>query len=86
MTRKNRVNKVFYRKFRPSTSNKDIKVVRPLPLWFYDLQYAFSEIPHFFEVDYFTLSVFVLYDELPLEKSTPSRARLFDPLILNMYN
>ena len=84
--RKNRVSKIFYRKFRPSTRDKSIKVVRRLPTWFYDLQYAFTDVPRFFEVDYFTLSIFMIHDDLPLEKWMPSRARLFDPLILNMYN
>jgi len=84
--RKNKVNKIFYRKFRPSTRDKTVKVVRTLPTWFYDLQYAFSDIPRFFEVDYFTLSVFMIHSDLTLENWMPSRARLFDPLILNMYN
>jgi len=84
--RKNRVNKIFYRKFRPSPRNKDIKIVRKLPTWFWDLQYAFTDVPRFFEIDFFTLSVFMLHNNLPLEKWVPQKTRKFDPLILNMYN
>lgn len=31
-----------------------------LPTWIYDLEYAFTGIPHFLEMDYFTLSVFII--------------------------
>ena len=81
-----RINKAFYRKFRPATFNKDIKVVRPLPYWFFDLQYTFCDIPKYFEVDYFTLSIFVLHERVSLEKWVPTKSALADFRAVNMYN
>ena len=81
-----RVNKAFYRKFRPATFNKDIKVVRPLPYWFFDLQYTFCDIPKYFEVDYLTLSIFVLHERVFMEKWLPTKSSLADLTTVNMYN
>jgi len=82
----NRITKVFYRKFRPSAFNRNVKIVRELPTWFYGLQYTYCDVPKYFEVDYFTLSVFVIHNRLELEKWMPTRADLFSYEILNMYN
>lgn len=84
--KQNRINKIYYRKFRPSTFNKDIKVVRNLPTWFYDLQYTHSDVPKYFEMDYFTLSVFVVHDRLKFEKWMPTKANLYNSNEVNMYN
>jgi hypothetical protein len=84
--RRNRINKIFYRKYRSSHSNRFIKTVRRLPSWFFDLQTAHTDLPKYFELDYFTLSIFVIHDELRHEKFTPSRAYLLDSQVLNMYN
>jgi hypothetical protein len=84
--KQNRINKIYYRKFRPSTFNKKIKVVRTLPTWFYDLQYTYCDVPKYFEMDYFTLSVFVVHDRLKLEKWMPTKADLYNPSQVNMYN
>jgi len=86
LLRFNRITKVFYRKFRPSVFNKNVKTVRELPTWFYGLQYTYCDIPKYFEVDYFTLSIFVVHNRLELEKWMPTRADLFSYEILNMYN
>lgn len=84
--KQNRINKIYYRKFRPSTYNKNIRVVRTLPTWFYDLQYTYCDVPKYFEMDYFTLSVFVVHDLLKFEKWMPTKADLYNPSQVNMYN
>ncbi len=84
--KKTKVSKIFYRKLKPSPTNKAIKTVRKLPHWFFDLQYTHTDIPKYFEVDYFTLSVFLLHDYISFERWLPSRARQLNPLVINMYN
>lgn len=86
--KRNRVSKIFYRKVRPGIPriNKTPKLSRNLPVTFFDLQYTYSDIPKYFEVDYFTLSIFVIHNQADLERSLPTRANLFNPLTLNMYN
>lgn len=84
--KKTKVSKIFYRKLKPSPTNKSIKTVRKLPHWFFDLQYTHTDIPKYFEVDYFTLSVFLLHDQISFERWLPSRARQLNPLVINMYN
>lgn len=86
ISRRGRVNKIFYRKFRPAPFNKNIRVVRKLPTWFFDLEYAYGSLPGFFELDYFTLSIFMIHDRFLNAKWTPMRAYMFDSKIINMYN
>ena len=85
-TRQNRVNRVFYSKYRPSGTNRNYKFARPLPSWFFDLKLAYRSIPQIVEVDFFTLSLFVLYDKQPWDQTDPVRANLYDSTSLNMYN
>lgn len=84
--KRNRANKIFYRKVRPFTRNKTPKLSRNLPLWFFDLQYSYSDVPKYFELDYFTLSIFVLLNPITVERWAPARTSSFDWNILNMYN
>ena len=84
--KRNRVNKIYYRKYRPSGTNRHVRFVRTLPSWFFDLQFSHCDVPKYVEVDFFTLSVFVIHDKLPLETWTPVRANLYNPSSLNMYN
>ena len=84
--KKGRVSKTFYRKFKPSTFNKNIKLVRRLPDWFYDLQYTYTDIPKYFEVDYFTLSIFLIHDNISQERWLPNRADQMNYSFINMYN
>ena len=84
--KKGRVSKTFYRKFKPSTFNKNIKLVRRLPDWFYDLQYTYTDIPKYFEVDYFTLSIFLIHDNISQERWLPNRADQMNYSYINMYN
>ena len=86
LLRKNRVSKVFYRKYRPAPFNKNIRIVRELPRWFFDLEFTGGDISRCFEMDYFTLSIFVLPYPLNTAKLVPTRSYHFDARILNMYN
>lgn len=84
--KRNRVNRIFYRKHRPFRRNKTPKLSKNLPLWFFDLQYSYSDVPRYFELDYFTLSIFVLLNPIIIERWMPIRIGVFDWNILNMYN
>lgn len=84
--RRQRMNKIFYRKLKPTTFNRYVKTVRTLPTWFFTLSFAYGDVPRFFELDYFSLSTFVVY--LPKHNSPllPWRTAAFRYPILNMYN
>ena len=86
MIRQNRTNKVFYKKYKSSQINQGVKTVKQLPTWFFDLQQVYVTTPKNFELDYFTLSVLILHDEIKGKRWTQSRAYMFDNRILNMYN
>ena len=84
--RQNRVTRVFYSKYRPSGTDKSFRFARPLPEWFFDLRFAYRAIPQNVEVDFFTLSIFVIHDKLIADPTEPIRANLYNSTILNMYN
>ena len=84
-----RVSKLFYRKIQPMNNiriDKTPKLSRNLPYWFFDLQHFYTDIPKYLEVDYFTLSIYVVHDYLYYERFTPFRNFRYNPLTLNMYN
>lgn len=85
-TRQNRVNRIFYSKYRPSGTNRNYRFARPLPSWFFDIKSAYRTIPQTVEVDFFTLSIFVLHEKQPWDQTEPVRANLYDSTSLNMYN
>ena len=84
--KRQRANKIFYQKFSTTGKNKTAKLRKNLPLWFFDIQYFYSDIPKFVEVDYFTLSIFVLFTPTNFECWIPSTPTTFNWNILNMYN
>lgn len=89
--KRSRVNKIFYRKFKPSSPNNVNTARTPkknlnLPVWFFELIYVHCDIPKFFELDYFTLSIFVIHEETSLERWVPSKVSAVDWCALNMYN
>jgi len=85
-TRQNRVSRIFYSKYRPSATNRNQKFVRRLPSWFFDLKFVYRSIPQVIEVDFFTLSVFVIHDKQVWDLTEPLRGNLYDTSSLNMYN
>lgn len=56
------------------------------PNWIYLARYDISDIKPFLEVDYFTLSAFVLYEPFTTYYYTPDEAPDFRPNIHRMYN
>ena len=84
--RQKRVSRVFYSKYRPSGTDKGFKFARPLPNWFFDLRFSYRSIPQILEVDFFTLSIFVIHDKLSSDPTEPVRGNLYEPSDLNMYN
>ena len=84
--RRNRATKIFFRKNKPLGFDRNIFSVRTLPEWFFDLRFASSDIPKCFELDFFTLSFFVLYNRLGTETLLSTRSTRYPTRILNMYN
>lgn len=63
--------------------------VRTMPDKIFNLQVGLYDVPKRFEVDYFTLSAFVITEGRYFERDYPSTANQHDQhrlLILNMYN
>ena len=84
--RQKRVTRAFYSKYRPSGTDKGFRFARPLPNWFFDLRFSYRSVPQILEVDFFTLSIFVIHDKLSSDPTEPVRANLYDASVLNMYN
>lgn len=89
LARRYRLNRIFYRKI--TTINyqkyyKTPKMSRNLPNVFFDLQYLHGDIPKYFEVDYFSLSMFVVQDQADCANLLPRQSFVHNPLTLNMYN
>ena len=89
LARKFKFTRIFYRKTRSIDYKKYYKTPktsRNLPNYFFDLEYTQGDIPKYFEIDYFSLSLFVVHDQLMFEKWLPTRSFKYNPLTLNMYN
>ena len=84
--RLNRIQKIFHRKNKPLGFDRTIYRVRELPEWFYTVRFTYSEIPKIFELDFFTLSFFVIHDRLTNETAFQKRLLRFPNHIVNMYN
>ena len=81
-----RLNKVFYRRIKAPTPNRPYRMEKKLPDWFFNLNSTYGDIPSCFEVDYFTLSTFVVHSSRTHSRKLPWKATNFDYSILNMYN
>ena len=87
--KRNKVSKIFYKKLRPGITRgaaKTPKLSRNLPNYFFNLQYCYSDVPRCFEVDYFSLSLFVIHDQLRFERYLPRQQFRINYFTLNMYN
>ena len=84
--RLNRIQKIFHRKNKPLGFDRTIYKVRELPEWFYTVRFTYSEVPKIFELDFFTLSFFVVHDRLSNETAFQKRLLRFPNHIVNMYN
>ena len=81
-----RFNKIFYRKYRIRPSHSLVRTHKKLPWTFFHLQNGYVDILPYLEVDYFTLSSFVILDQRALKLHVPIRAYTLELNILNMYN
>lgn len=81
-----RINKIFYRKYRTRHLNLTSRMRKTLPWTFLHLQGAYTDILPYLEVDYFTLSSFVILDQRIVKVWLPIRAYALELNIINMYN
>ena len=81
-----RLNKVFYRRIKAPTPNRPYRMEKKLPDWFFNLNSTYGDIPSCFEVDYFTLSTFVVHSGRDHSRKLPWKSTNFNYSILNMYN
>ena len=89
LARRYRLNRIFYRKVTSINYKKYYKtpkMSRNLPNVFFDLQYLHGDIPKYFEVDYFSLSMFIVQDQIDGDNWLPRQSFIHNPLTLNMYN
>ena len=87
--KRSKVSKIFYKKIRPGITRgatKTPKLSRNLPNYFFNLEYSYSDIPQAFEVDYFSLSLFVVHDQLRFARYLPRKQFRINYSTLNMYN
>ena len=87
--KRNKISKIFYKKIRPGITRgvtKTPKLSRNLPNYFFNLKYCYSDVPRCFEVDYFSLSLFVIHDQLRFERYLPRQQFRINYFTLNMYN
>jgi hypothetical protein len=57
-----------------------------LPDWIFTIGYRQVDIPKYLEVDYFTLSSFIIYEANTINNLSPLIHVEARPTILNMYN
>ena len=79
----------YYKTFRIKRQMFKDYAVRTMPDKIFNLQVGLYDVPKRFEVDYFTLSAFVITEGRYFERDYPSTANQHDQhrlLILNMYN
>jgi len=74
--------------FKNNSSRSDLskQVSRHLPDWIFTIGYKVLDIPKYLEVDYFTLSVFYIYEPLSLNDYHPLTHLDARPEIYTMYN
>ena len=86
LSRLSKVVRLFHKRMRTARPQARRKKPLPLPDWFLDANYTFVRAPKRFEIDYFTLSVFVVYD-IPSHAEAKYFHKLrFNYGELNMYN
>lgn len=56
------------------------------PRWIFTVKYDFSDIKPFLEVDFFTLSAFIIYDPSIIMYNTPGDIRVTRYTLLRLYN
>jgi len=56
------------------------------PHWIHLTRYDISDVKPFLEVDYFTLSAFIIYEPFLIQYYAPDEAPDFRPNVYRMYN
>ena len=73
-------------KSRPNTSRQGADRNYNYPDWIMTLKFMKSDIPSYFEVDYFTLSLFVIYNPLMFQHNYSHEEEVHLPKVLRLYN
>ena len=69
-----------------SRSRLDKQVSTRLPAWLYRHKYKYYDVPNYLELDYFTLSAFMIYDPFLVTDFNPTNSREFRVSIYKNYN
>lgn len=64
----------------------DKQVSTRLPAWLYRHKYKYYDVPNYLELDYFTLSAFMIYDPFLVTDFNPTNSREFRVSIYKNYN
>ena len=81
-----RLTRVFYKRTRIPQRAIGIRKPRELPDGYEELYLTSSKLPDVFELDYFTLSLFVVYDPHRFSYVMPTRPFVLNLDYVNMYN
>ena len=84
--KKSRLQKFAKIKSRPKTSRQGADRNYNYPDWIMTLKFMKSDIPSYFEVDYFTLSLFVIYNPLMFQHNYSHEEEVHLPKVLRLYN
>ena len=81
-----RLTRVFYKRTRIPQRAIGLRKPRELPDGYEDLYLTSSRLPDVFELDYFTLSLFVVYDPHRFSYVMPTQPFILNLDYVNMYN
>lgn len=81
-----RLTRVFYKRTRIPQRAIGLRKPRELPDGYEELYLTSSKLPDVFELDYFTLSLFVVYDPHRFSYVMPTRPFVLNLDYVNMYN
>lgn len=84
--KKSRLQKFAKIKSRPKTSRQGADRNYNYPDWIMTLKFMKSDIPSYFEVDYFTLSLFVIHNPLMFQHNYSHEEEVYLPKVLRLYN
>jgi hypothetical protein len=84
--KKARLQKFARIKSRPKTSRQGADRNYTYPDWIMTLKFMKSDIPAHFEVDYFTLSLFVIYNPFLFQHKHTYEEETYTPKVLRLYN
>jgi hypothetical protein len=86
IVKQNRFKQLIHARFHNKVWRADKQSTRELPAWLLDLEVRTKDVSKHLEVDYLTLSVFVLFDPIFIDNTHLNRLTEKSSLIANMYN